>query len=303
MQTGGDRRAPRLQCRCQFVKYVAMRAFAVVLCAASCGCASIISSVTEGLAEDMSSALLNTEDLQVAREGSAAFLIMLEGFLRSSPDSTALMQAGVTLNGAYATAFVDDPERRRLFAERAFELAQRASCAKLSWACSARTDDIEVLRANLNTLDQDDVPLAYALASSWAGWISANSGDWGAVAELGRAKAIMTRIAEVDETHDNAGPRLYLGVMESLLPPALGGRPEVGRAHFERAIELARGQYLMPRVLFAEHYARLMFDRELHDRELSAVLQANPRVEGLTLSNRIAQKLARELLESADEYF
>ena len=280
-----------------------MKACAIVLCAALCGCASIISSVTEGLAEDMSIALLNTEDLQVAREGSAAFLIMLEGFLRSSPDSTALMQAGVTLNGAYATAFVDDDERRRLFAERAFELAQRASCGKLSWACSARTDDIEVLQANLKTLDQDDVPLAYALASSWAGWISANSTDWGAVAELGRAKDIMTRIAEVDETHDNAGPRLYLGVMETLAPPALGGRPEVGRAHFERAIELARGQHLMPRVFFAEYYARLMFDRELHDRELNAVLLANPRVEGLTLSNRIAQERARELLESADEYF
>ena len=49
----------------------------------------------------------------------------------------------------------------------------------------------------------------------------------------------MTRIAEVDETHDNAGPRLYLGVMETLAPPSMGGRPEVGRAHFERAIELA----------------------------------------------------------------
>ena len=262
-----------------------------------------MSSVTEGLAEDMSDALLNTEDLQVAREGSAAFLIMLEGFLRSSPDSIALMQAGVTLNGAYATAFVDDSARRRLFAERAFELGQRASCAGLSWACSARSDDIEVLQANLNTLDRDDVPLAYALASSWAGWISANSGDWGAIAELGRVKTIMTRIAEVDETYDNAGPRLYLGVMETLAPPALGGRPEVGRAHFERAIELAEGQYLIPRVFFAEYYARLVFDRELHDRELNAVLQANPRVEGLTLSNRIAQKRAEELLESADEYF
>ena len=262
-----------------------------------------MSSVTEGLAQDMSDALLNTEDLQVAREGSAAFLIMLEGFLRSDPDNIALMQAGVTLNGAYAAAFVDDDARERLFAEKAFELAQRASCAKLSWACSARTDDIEVLEANLRTLDRDDVSLAYSLASAWAGWISANSGDWGAIAELGRAKAIMIRIAEVDETHDNTGPRIYLGVMETFAPPALGGRPEVGRAHFERAIELTGGRYLMPRVFFAEYYARLVFDRELHDRELNAVLQANPRVEGLTLPNRIAQERARELMESADEYF
>ena len=280
-----------------------MRFIAVVLCVALCGCASLMSSVTEGLAEDMSDALLNTEDLQVAREGSAAFLIMLEGFLRSSPDSIPLMQAGVTLNGAYATAFVEDSERQRRFAARAFELAQQASCARLSWACSARTDHIDVLEANLTTLDAGDVPLAYTLASAWAGWISANSGDWGAVAELGRAKAVMTRIVEVDETHDNAGPRLYLGVMETLAPPSMGGRPEVGRAHFERAIELAEGRYLMPRVFFAEYYARLVFDRELHDRELNAVLGANPRVEGLTLANRIAQERARELLESADGYF
>lgn len=280
-----------------------MRSIAFVLCVALCGCASLMSSVTEGLAEDMSDALLNTEDLQVAREGSAAFLIMLEGFLRSSPDSVALMQAGVTLNGAYATAFVEDSERQRRFAARAFELAQQASCAKLSWACSARTDHIDVLEANLETLDAGDVSLAYTLASAWAGWISANSSDWGAVAELGRAKAVMTRVVEVDETHDNAGPRLYLGVMETLAPPSMGGRPEVGRAHFERAIELAGGRYLMPRVFFAEYYARLVFDRELHDRELNAVLVANPRIEGLTLANRIAQERARELLESADEYF
>ena len=280
-----------------------MRFVAPFLCAALCGCASLMSSVTEGLAEDMSDALLNTEDLQVAREGSAAFLIMLEGFLRSSPDSIPLMQAGVTLNGAYATAFVEDSARQRRFAARAFELAQQASCARLSWACSARTDPIDVLEANLGTLDRDDVSLAYTLASAWAGWISANSSDWGAVAELGRAKAVMARIVEVDETHDNAGPRLYLGVMETLAPPSMGGRPEVGRAHFERAIELAEGRYLMPRVFFAEYYARLLFDRELHDRELNAVLRADPRVEGLTLANRIAQERARELLESANDYF
>ena len=121
-----------------------------VLCAALCGCASLMSSVTEGLAEDMSDALLNTEDLQVAREGSAAFLIMLEGFLRSSPDSIALMQAGVTLNGAYATAFVDDAERQRRFAERAFEPRATGILRQAVMGLfSAHRSDIEVLQANL----------------------------------------------------------------------------------------------------------------------------------------------------------
>ena len=59
----------------------------------------------------------------------------------------------------------------------------------------------------------------------------------------------------------------------------------------------------MARVLFAEQYGRLVFDRELHDRELNAVLEANPRIDGLTLINLVAQEQARALLESGDDYF
>ena len=55
--------------------------------------------------------------------------------------------------------------------------------------------------------------------------------------------------------------------------------------------------------MFAQMYARLMFDRELHDQLLVEVLEAEPRVDGLTLSNLIAQQQARELLSSGDEFF
>ena len=96
---------------------------------------------------------------------------------------------------------------------------------------------------------------------------------------------------------------MYLGVFETLAPAVLGGTPELGREHFERAIELSGGRFLMARVLLAEHYGRLVFDRELHDRELRTVLDSEPRQRGMTLANLIAQERARALLESADEYF
>ena len=83
----------------------------------------------------------------------------------------------------------------------------------------------------------------------------------------------------------------------------MGGRPEVGRRQFERAIELSSGEYLMAKVLFAEQYGRLVFDRELHDRALNEVLESNPRIDGLTLINLLAQEQARELLASADDFF
>jgi len=59
----------------------------------------------------------------------------------------------------------------------------------------------------------------------------------------------------------------------------------------------------MAKVIYARQYARLMYNRELHDRLLQEVLMADIDVPGYTLSNTLAQQQARELLASAEEYF
>ena len=75
------------------------------------------------------------------------------------------------------------------------------------------------------------------------------------------------------------------------------------REHFERAIEISEGRNLMAKVVYARQYARLMFDRELHDRLLREVVEADPNVEGFVLINHVAQQQARELLDGSDDYF
>ena len=55
--------------------------------------------------------------------------------------------------------------------------------------------------------------------------------------------------------------------------------------------------------MYAEQYARLMFDRDLHDRLLNEVLEAPALADGLTLMNTVAKEQAQQLLESADDYF
>ena len=57
------------------------------------------------------------------------------------------------------------------------------------------------------------------------------------------------------------------------------------------------------KVEFARSYARLVYDRELHDRLLNEVLEGDPEAEGLTLLNILARREASALLASADEYF
>ena len=57
----------------------------------------------------------------------------------------------------------------------------------------------------------------------------------------------------------------YLGILNTLRPPALGGNPEKGRLYFEKALELTGGRDLSVLVEYARGYARLVYDRELHD--------------------------------------
>jgi len=46
----------------------------------------------------------------------------------------------------------------------------------------------------------------------------------------------------------------------------------------------------MVKVEYARRYARLVFDRPLHDRLLNEVLQAPASEPGLTLNNTLAQR-------------
>jgi len=133
--------------------------------------------------------------------------------------------------------------------------------------------------------------------------VQSYSSDWNAVAELPKVEAVMLRIVELDDAYEDGMPHLYLGVLNTIRPPSVGGRPEVARAHFERAIELSEGRNLMAKVYFAERYARLVFDQQLHDRLLREALAADPVAPGLTLSNILAQEQARTLLEESSEYF
>ncbi len=108
---------------------------------------------------------------------------------------------------------------------------------------------------------------------------------------------------EIAPEIDHGFAHVYQGVLLSQRPASLGGEPEEARAHFERAIELSDGRNLMAKTLFAENYARLVYDRELHDRLVTEVIEADPVADDLTLSNRLAQERAQELRSSADSFF
>ena len=56
-------------------------------------------------------------------------------------------------------------------------------------------------------------------------------------------------------------------------------------------------------VVYAQKYARLVFDKALHDRLLHQIIDAKVDVADMTLINTIAKSRAAELLAESDEYF
>jgi len=267
------------------------------------GCSSIMSSATADLSRGLTSAVLDQNDPETVRQGAPAYLLMVDGLIADHPDNPELLTTGATLYASYTSAFVDDPTRAARLAERAKRYGFAALCSVEPRTCDSWRRPFDEFEAVIADVSPRHLEQLYTAGSAWATWIEANRSDWAAVGDKARVEAIMDRVVALDSGYRDGAPYTYLGVLNSIIPPALGGRPEEGRRDFERAIELSGGRDLLTKVLFAREYARLVFDRELHDRLLEEVLDANPDVPGHVLTNTMAQNEARALLAESDIYF
>jgi len=267
------------------------------------GCQILVTRATTGMAENLSAAVLDQEDVLLVRDGGPAYLIAIDGLIQGDPNNQTLLLAGARLYSAYAAAFVADPTRAQRLTLRAKNYGQRALCTSRPSLCDPGELSFEEFERKLALTQPKDVDALYGLGSAWASWVQASSGDWNAIADIPKVQALMERIVLLQSDYESGGAHLYLGVLYTLRPETMGGRPELGRTHFESAIELSQGRNLAAKVLFARQYARLIFDRPLHDRLLQDVVNADPRAKGFTLSNVLAQEQAQQLLADADEYF
>lgn len=275
----------------------------VVALACAGGCAALAGRASERMAENLGRAVLDQDDPATVRDGLPAYLLLLDGMIAGDPDNAGLRLAAADLYASYAGSFVADGARARRLSSRALEHAWTAQCGLRTPMCGARALRHEAVLERLASADEASLRPLYALGGAWAVWIQAHRDDWNAIADIPKVEAVLGRVVELDPALDHGTPMVYLGVLNSLRPAAVGGRPEEGRRWFEQAIALSHGRNLMAQTLLAEFYARLVFDQALHDRLLGEVLAADARAPGLTLSNTLAQERARELLAGSGDYF
>ena len=229
-------------------------------------------------------------------------MLLLDGLISQSPDNVALLSAGAQLFALYGSRFAA-PDRAVTLTAKARRYGERAICLAHEPACRWAGADHTRFAAELEAVGERDIDPLYSYAVSWLSHLDATSEDWTAVAELPWVEAVLQRALALDETYEKGALHGYLGILNSLRPPALGGKPDVAREHFERAIELSGGRDLSIKVEYARRYARLVFDQELHDRLLTEVLGAPVDEPRMTLFNVLARQEAQTLLASSREYF
>ncbi len=275
----------------------------VLAMVALAGCGALASRAGAGLSRDLTRGILEQDDPETVADGLPAYLLLLDGLIAGQPEDAALLIAGSKLYGAYAGSFVSDPPRRLRLAVKAEGYARRATCLREKVLCAAIDGPYDAFERTVAGIGPKSVDVAYALATAWAGVIQADPGDLDRIAALPRVQLLLEKVVAIAPETDGGAAWMYLGVLGSLRPESLGGKPEQGRAAFDSAIERSGGRNLMAKTLYAEYYARLLFDQELHDRLLHEVLAAKPDAPGLTLSNVLAQRRAQQLLESGKDYF
>ena len=267
------------------------------------GCASLISSATSGFADNLSESILNQDDPETAKAALPTFMVMIDSMLRDNPDDPDMLSAGATLYASYGAVFADDEARASRLTTRARDYALRAMCETYTPACTWPDNNYDEFVATLDGIGPKKAEFLYTYGFASLAYLRAHSSDWNSLAELPQIEALFNRYLDISGDTVNSAVYTYMGTLLTLRPPALGGEPEKAREYFEKAIELTDGKDLSAKVEYARGYAKLLYERELHDQLLNEVIAADPYQDGYTLSNVLAKEQAAVLLAEADDYF
>ncbi len=280
------------------------KSFLILIFLFANGCSFLMSSATDDFGKNLKHVMLNHNDPETVVEAIPAYLLLQETLLVKDPNNEALLMSTASLYSSYNTLLdSQDLNRKQRLSQKAFDLALRGACLHKHDFCTLNEKSFEDFTLLIDQSKLDDLDNLYGLGVSWANWIQSNRSDWNAIAQLAQVKYLMNHVISIKENYKKGEAFLYLGVMETIVPPALGGKPDVAQHYFEKALQLSNNKNFMVHVLYARHYARMMFERDLHDTLLNTAINTQTNQKGFALSNTLAQQQAKKLLQSADDYF
>ncbi len=250
--------------------------------------------------------VLNEEsDLELAATSIAGNLKLLESVLRTDPGNRDLLLMTCRGYASYAMAFIEDedPVRAREFYRRGMEYGKQLfdPRGKLGKSLDGTSADVE---AALREAGLRDVPAVFWTAVSWGGYVSLGLTDPDALASLPKVEAMMNFVKDRDPGYFYGGADFFLGTIAGSRPPMLGGDPAASKAHFDNALSISGGKFLLTYVYYARTYAVQVQDSMLFGSLLTAVDTASLDIlPAARLSNAVAKRKAVFLRAKMNELF
>ena len=285
-----------------------MRFYVLLLLAlalAGCSTSRMAVQATLPLVESQIQAMQEERDPVLAQKAIPANLKMLEGLLKQDPENTWILENLAEGFCGYAFSFLEDtePDRASSLYERGKKYALSATIIRTGRKKWEGLSLDEWSRA-LNEVEDSHQPALFWLGQCWGSWLSLNLDSVEAFSSLPRIDALMNRAVALDPDFHYAGPHLFLGAYYGGRSRMLGGNPDKARNHFDQALRITGGKYLLVSFLYAKTYAVQNQDQKLFKTQLEKVLEASDDVlPEQRLANQIAKRKAAVLLGKIDELF
>ena len=265
------------------------------------GCTSI---VVRPLLDPVELSLQKQTDLELIRDGAPSLLLLLDGLIAEDPNNQNLLMAATKAYGAYAATLhqADEVERAVIMSKK----AKAYGITLLHQLPGLENFDDLTFEECCNAIDKlksRHVGEMFWGAYGWATWVRYQDGSPASMADLPIIEHIMLKVVELDESYYYGGAHIFLGAYYSSRAPMFGGKPEESRKHFDRALEISDRKFLLTQVTYAETYARMMFDKKLYQNLLNEVLSQPLEDNVMASSNKLAQVMAKKLLDATEEYF
>jgi len=257
------------------------------------------------------------DDPELIQSAAPFSLKLIESLLESSPRHEGLLLAAASGFTQYSYAFV---QQRADFVEdsnltRASALRLRARRLDLR-ARDYGLRGLDVRHAGFSTrLRQNpkatvreatakDVPFLYWTAAALGAAISISKDNPELVADQPIVEALIDRALELDESFNGGAIHTFLITYESARQGVTDDPAVRSKRHFDRAVEITRGQAASPYVSYAEAVSVPKENRAEFESLLKQALAIDPNAKPeWRLENTIMQQRARWLLSRVPDLF
>ena len=259
---------------------------------------SCASTITSALVTPALYNMQEQTDVLLVCEGTPSYLLMIDSLIAGDPNDQGLLILGTKAYAGYIGAMIEcgeDSARIKAMADKAQGYSSRLLRETLT---IQPTDNLETFTNKLERSSSSQARKLFWVAFGWISWLQQQEGSPAAMAGLGKLELLLQKIIELDEDVEDGMAHFLIASYYGARPGMLGGKPELSRYHFDRALQISERKILIVQTLYALTYARNTFNQELHDNLLQEVvdfpIESN---KSYMLANQIAKKKAERLIQ------